>query len=110
MSSPKARWFVEELDVAAADPFEAPVEEVGTKLDLRTDRELMARLVELITAEGVLDGAGVTCAIRMRRESVCSACPVSQAATTSALGGLCRVGLEQDVVLTAIAVLEVKDA
>lgn len=103
---PKARWFLDDVDVGDADPFTAPVEELGTRLDLRSEPELMVRLTELIGEEGKLDAAGVTCPIRRCRESVCSACPVSQAATGSALGELCKIGVEQEVVLTTMVALE----
>lgn len=104
----KAQWFVEDdvdedLD---ADPFEAPIEELGIPIDLRSAPDLIARLADLLREEGELDGAGVTCSLRGRPGMVCSACPVSQAATQTPMGHLCRNARAQDVVLSTIRVVE----
>lgn len=106
MPSPKARWFVDELDEDLdADPFEAPIQELGVEIDLRAAPDLLKQLTALVRAEGELDAAGVRCAIRDRPSSVCSACPLSQAAIPGdGLPALCRNGISQDRVLTLIAV------
>jgi hypothetical protein len=106
MSGVRADWFVE-APADDDDPFEAPVEEVGVPIDLRTEADLFARLHELLRLEGELDGAGIRCAIRERQSSVCSACPVSRAADPApGLPALCRCGVDQDRVLSTIAVVQ----
>lgn len=102
MASPKANWFLSELEQDLdLDPFEAPVQELGTKIDLRSDKDLMIRMVELVREEGDLDAS---CCLRARPNVVCSACPVSQAADATAHGALCRNSAEQERVMTTIAV------
>lgn len=104
VSSPKANWFVDELpELLDGDPLEAPIEELGTRIDLRTEPDLLRRLAALVSAEARLDRDGVTCAIRDRHDSVCSACPVKGAA-----GELCGVGIELELVCSTIAVLQVQ--
>jgi hypothetical protein len=103
---PKANWFVDELEVPASDPFEAPIEEVAAAIDLRAEPELVLRLAELLHEEAELDAAGMHCPIRARAGSVCSACPISQAARAGGLGPLCRNGAEQERVACTLAVIE----
>jgi hypothetical protein len=107
MASPKAQWFVDELEVPTSDPFEGPIEEIATPIDLRAQPDLVLRLAELLHDEAQL---GLSCPIRARSGSVCSACPVSQAARTGGLSALCRNGAEQERVLCTIAVIEERNA
>lgn len=103
----KAQWFVDELaEPIDTDPFDAPIEEVGTPIDLGSEPDLVARLAELLRAEGDLDAAAVTCRLRGRQGMCCSACPVTRAAEQSAHGALCRNGVEQERVLCLIRVVE----
>jgi hypothetical protein len=104
--SPKANWFVAELDVTAADPFEGPIEEIAAVIDLR-QTDLVMRLAELVQEEAELD---VSCPIRARAGSTCSACPVSEAAHGGGRRALCRNGAEQERVLCTLAVIEERDA
>lgn len=102
----KANWFVDELDVSAADPFEGPIEEIAAVIDLRQP-DLVMRLAELVHEEAEL---GIACPIRARAGSVCSACPVSEAARSGGRSALCRNGAEQERVLCTMAVIEERDA
>lgn len=105
----KANWFVErapDLD-DEQDPFSVPVEEVGQRFDLRDPKAaLELRLRELVTREGRLCTGGTTCSIKELPDTTCHACPVSKAHDReSRLGVLCRLGREQESVLTELAVL-----
>lgn len=88
-----------------------PIEEVGLRIDLRDPKATLdLRLAELVRREGSLFNGGVTCGIKERADSTCHACPLSQAhEERSALGVLCRIGREQEAVLTELAVLSWQD-
>jgi hypothetical protein len=105
----QANWFVDQVPAVdeETDPFTMPIEEVGTRIDLRDPKAaLQLRLAELVRREGSLYETHVKCPIKDRPDSTCHACPVSQAHDTEvALGVLCRLGREQEVVLTELAVL-----
>jgi hypothetical protein len=109
----QADWFTQEAEVAQADPadpFGMPVEEVGERIDLRDPKAtLELRLRELMTRESNLYNAGLTCPIKDRPDSTCHACPVSQAHEDVPLATLCRIGRDQEVVLTELAVLACPD-
>lgn len=105
----KANWHTAELAELAEwdeDPFEQPIEEVGEVIDLGSgEARLHVELAELIRGEGNLDRVGITCAIKDRADTTCHACPVSEAARRDKpLGVLCRLGREQERVLTELAV------
>lgn len=105
----RADWHVEaavSLD-DEPDPFSVPVEEVGKRIDLRDPKAaLELRLTELLRREGVLFGKGVTCPIKDRPDTTCHACPISRAADREDPHGvLCRLGREQEVAATELAVL-----
>lgn len=107
--SARANWFVEAVESLddEPDPFKVPIEEVGDRIDLGDPKSRLAlRVTELLHREAALDSAGITCAIKARADSTCHACPVSQANDSSKpLSRLCKVGREQEVVLTELAVL-----
>jgi hypothetical protein len=113
MSGPRADWFIGQLNTDELDidnPFDAPVEEIGEAIDL-TDRSdvLHARVGQLLARENFLFNKGVTCAIKDSDETSCHACPVSEAKNLSCrLGALCRLGREQEEVLTELVALRVK--
>lgn len=105
----KANWHTDELAELAEwseDPFEQPIEEVGTPIDLGDSQaRLNVELVELLRRETNLDRVGITCAIKDRADTTCHACPVSEASrNVKPLGALCRLGREQERVLTELAV------
>jgi hypothetical protein len=102
----RAQWFTETLVIDdELDPFAAPIEEVGERVDLRDPQAAdELRLHELLRREGVLFANGVSCPIKDRPDTTCHACPVSRAHDKEAeLGALCRVGREQESVLTRLA-------
>lgn len=105
----RANWFVEAVAGLddEPDPFSQPIEEVGERIDLRDPKAgLQLRLTELISREASLFKHEITCAIKDRTDSTCHACPVSQAANPeSDLMMLCRIGREQEMVLTELAVI-----
>jgi hypothetical protein len=106
--SARANWFMEALDGLddQPDPFSQPIEEVGQRIDLRDPQAaLEIRLTELLRREGNLEHAGITCPVKARSDTTCHACPISQAGTDTALSVLCRIGREQESVLTELAVL-----
>lgn len=109
----RANWFVASVTSLddEPDPFDAPIEEVGQRIDLRDPRErLEMRFRELIERESNLFNRGTTCPIKDRSDSCCHACPVSKASDPDdALAVLCRVGREQEAVLTELAVLACRD-
>jgi len=95
----KAEWFLPELD---EEPLE-PIEDIGTPIDLDSaEPQLFARLTELLHHEGELDAKGVTCAIKDRDDTTCSVCPLRT--QVHRLAPLCRIGAEQEEVMTRLAV------
>ena len=104
----KARWYEEIPASTGGDPFSEPetrVEDVGFPIDLRDEPRLNARLVSLLEVEAALYRRGVTCSIRDRDDTCCSACPVARTDSADPLWPLCRVGREQESVLTQLAVM-----
>lgn len=106
----KANWHVAPtIPDDEPDPFAMPIEEVGQRIKL-TDPQgaLTLRLVELVRREGRLYNAQITCAIKGDQHSCCHACPVSKAhVPADRLSALCKLGREQERVLTELAVLGV---
>jgi hypothetical protein len=99
----RANWFVDDLNVATDDPFLGDPEEDGQPIELGGDlARLGRRLVELAHQEQTLATAGVTCPIKDRPDTCCSACPVR--GSDEALSSLCDVGQEQERVCTRLAV------
>lgn len=114
----KANWHTEVVvPPSSADPFanyvEQPalpqaVEEVGKPIDLRSSEpQLRRRLIELVRDESTLDRDGVTCEIRARDETSCCACPMRGKIAGVEL--LCEVGMEQEQVLTTLAIHRLRD-
>lgn len=101
----KARWH-QEIVVPDDDPFRQRVEEVGFPITL-TDEipKLETQLLDLIRSEGAMHDAGLTCAIKDRDDTSCSACPISaHNDESSAMRPLCLCGREQEKVMTQLAV------
>lgn len=76
-------------------------------LDLSSSQaQLHERLVELLRHEGELFDCGITCPMKDNPETTCSVCPVTRAHETSGSledlkrAHLCRIGTEQERVLT----------
>lgn len=104
----RANWHVPSTSARDGDPLAgAPqrrVEDVGKPIDLTGPPKLNERLVELVGAEGALADRGVTCAIKDRADTTCSACPIACVDEIEPIAALCRVGKEQERVLTLLAV------
>jgi hypothetical protein len=114
VSRAQANWHVEavaDLD-DEPDPFAVPIEEVGKRIDLSDARGLLElRIVELVMREGICEQQGITCALKLHSDTCCHACPVSQAHNSEdPLSILCRIGREQEKVLTEMAALTMRNA
>lgn len=98
----KADWHVSQPDTGP-DPFADSVLPFGSmpvSLDCTT-AELDSRISDLLRREARLDDMGVSCALRDCSESTCLACPVSKLGDPdSPLSALCRIGQEQERVVT----------
>ena len=103
--SVKAKWFDDALPVMGDDdPFAERIEDVGRPIDLTGEPRLNERLIELVNAESELYNRGVTCPIKDRDDTACSACAIARD-DDSPLATLCSIGAEQERVCTALAVL-----
>lgn len=103
----RAEWHIPDLALGDEDPFaDGPTEvsAVGVRIDLRDDPdELFGRLRDLLGEESDLYNQGVVCAVKAKRDTSCHACPFR-----GRYGQLCRVGTEQEEVLTRMAFLDVE--
>lgn len=105
----KARWGAAvDIDVSA-DPFadeELLIPNVGTPIDLSGgEASLDARLAETLHVEASLFNEGVTCKVKDHQGTSCFACPIYQGDDlASRHGTLCRLGREQQQILTHLAV------
>ncbi len=99
----KADWFTDQSAADALDPFaDAPLPFGSTVISLDSPvAELDSRISDLLTREGRLFDMGITCDLRDATESTCLACPVSKLGDPdSPLSALCRIGQEQERVIT----------
>lgn len=106
MAAARANWHLDHVETPLSeDPFDVPVEEVGERIDLTDASErLHARLRILCQREARIAELGITCAIKERPDTACSACPVCQANNPeSPISLLCRTGREQEAVCTELA-------
>lgn len=105
----RANWFVDGVVPTHTedDPFSVPVEEIGERIDLRDPQTALdLRLTELLRREGNLFDRKVTCSIKDTSGASCHACPVSKAHDQEdPFGTLCRIGREQETIVTELAVL-----
>lgn len=101
----KAQWFVPAVeDEPDTDPF--LVEDAPTVIDVSTDEaRIHTMLEETVRREARLDAIGVTCPIKDRAETSCFACPVYRGASEERIAPLCRLGREQETLLTKLAVI-----
>lgn len=110
----KASWHTADVMIDDADPFadDTPLDEavhvptVGLPIDVNADRaSLDARLADTLRMEGRLSDQGVTCEIKWSPEATCFACPIYQGDDGEhAHARLCRLGREQDTLLTLLAI------
>lgn len=106
----KARWFDEGLpSYEDSDPFATQerldITDVGQPIDLREEPKLNGRLIALIQIESEIFERGTTCPIKERPDTTCSACPLRRTDSTDPVKDLCDVGIEQEQVLTELAVV-----
>lgn len=100
----KAQWFVPDLVGDDGDPLEGGVDvtAAGVELDLRDDPDRLYRvLASTLEREQALYDRGVTCKIKDKHDTVCHACPYQ-----GVKGALCELGLEQERLVTQMAVAE----
>lgn len=100
----KTQWFVPDLVGDDGDPLEGNVDvtEVGVKLDLRDDPERLFRvLASTLEREQALYDRGLSCKVKELPDTVCHACPYQ-----GVKGVLCELGLEQERLVTQMAVAE----
>jgi len=99
----KADWFDRSADASDTDPFaDAPLPFGSTFVSMDTPAdELQQRIKDLLKREARLFDMGITCDLRDCSESTCLACPVSKLGDPdSPLSALCRIGQEQERVIT----------
>lgn len=107
LSQVKAQWF---NDVAFDededfDPFE--VQERGLPIEIGNEEARVAKSIQKsLEKEGRLDEQGITCAIKDRPDTTCWACPVFTSDSNNPLSVLCRLGREQDRLVTRAAQLQ----
>lgn len=111
MSGIKARWSNATVEIdESIDPFaedaEVHVPSVGVPIKIGMEEaSLDDRLRETLRVEGALDAEGVTCAIKDLPNTSCFACPLYEGGDMATKqGALCRVGREQESIVTLLAV------
>lgn len=114
--SVRTNWHLDADVPEHSDPFanfvEQPtiprvVEEVGKPIDLSsTEPQLRRRLIELVNLEASLGHAGTRCEIRDRDDTSCCSCPVR--GLDERIVKLCVLGVEQEQVLTTLAVHKIR--
>lgn len=106
----RADWHEDADTVTSAevDPFSlASSGLMKTTLPIDTDsQKLFDRLRVLVKHESALFNEGTTCAIKDKPETCCSACPVNDSDGDGNAAFLCRIGVEQEQVVTLIAAQE----
>lgn len=104
----RANWHTADLaDLQEeVDPFSVPIEEVGQRIDLRDETgRLEARLATLLDQETNLLHCGIRCDVKDRENTCCHACSISKAGLSDdPISVLCRLGREQERVITDLAV------
>lgn len=109
----QATWHTAAVAVDDTDPFadDTPIEDavhvptVGLPVDVNASKaSLDARLADTLRVEAHLAEAGATCEIKWADASTCFACPLYQGDGDGPDAQLCRLGREQDTLLTLLAV------
>lgn len=99
----QANWHNADLEVDDSDPF--AVEQEGLPIDLDNDvATLSRRISRSVEKEGRLAERGVTCGIKDSAGTSCWSCPVYKGGTTHSLASLCRLGREQERLVTRLVV------
>lgn len=98
---PRANWHTGGLRVDRSDPFATPPPQ-GERIDLTDPVVLQSKLTALLLLEGKLDEHGITCALKARPDSCCSACPLRDTSATRRIRQLCNLGVEQERTLMKV--------
>lgn len=103
----KANWFVD-LEIPKADLDEPPllVQELADSIDLRSPEALQGELATLMARESTLYNQGVRCAIKQEsnESATCATCPLKRTEANDRHTALCSVGVEQERVMTLLAI------
>lgn len=105
----KANWHNDiVVDDDDSDPFE--VHERGLPVEIGDEEARVSQaVVRSLEKEGRLADHGVTCAIKDQAETTCWACPVYKPpSSTHPISVLCRLGREQDRLVTRLVQLRVE--
>lgn len=111
--SVQAQWGTVQVEFDNSDPFgeETPIERavhvpsVGLPIDVNAPvATLEARLAESLRFEAQLADRGALCDIKQHEWSTCFACPLYEGDGDGDAAKLCRLGREQDTILTLLAV------
>jgi hypothetical protein len=108
--SVRANWFTADQAETAVElrppmaPAEERIEDIGVPFDLRDPHSLLAALSTLIEQEAALWNHGVSCPIKDRTDTSCSACPIAHHMEQGhRLQPLCSIGREQERICTTRA-------
>jgi hypothetical protein len=108
----RANWFVEDdlpADTATLPPAEERIEDVGVPLDLRDPSSLVPTLTNLLNQEAAMFNQGITCAVKDRPDTSCSACLWAHDNEDGhPLQMLCQIGREQERITTTAAHLKLR--
>lgn len=105
----KANWHNDIIvDDDDSDPFE--VHERGLPIEIGDEEARVSRaMVQTLEREGRLADHGVTCAIKDQPNTTCWACPVYKPPSSKhPISVLCRLGREQDRLVTRLVQLRVE--
>jgi hypothetical protein len=110
----RAKWHTATVAVDDTDPFadDTPIEQavhvptVGLPIDLHASEQAYhARLSESLRHEARLHTQGASCDIKLHDDTTCFACPLYEGDQgDSPKAKLCRLGREQDTLITLIRV------
>lgn len=100
----RANWFLDEelsTGVPTLPPVEERIEDVGVPFDLREPDALAPSVAALLNQEAALFNQGITCPVKDRTDTSCSACAYAHHEEDGhPLQPLCHVGREQERVAT----------
>lgn len=98
-----ASWPHLDIAVDESDPFD--LRESGVQIDLCGDLDVLQRKLEQsLRAEAALSEEGCVCPIKEDPYASCLACSVRHRQPGDPMTSLCRLGVEQDRMLTALAI------
>lgn len=106
----KANWHNDIIvDDDDSDPFE--VHERGLPIEIGDEEARVSQaIVRSLEREGRLADQGITCAIKDRPDTTCWACPVYKPPSSPhPISVLCRLGREQDRLVTRAVQLRVEE-